>query len=416
MSRRAFRNGLVALLFLARPAAAAPVPGTCRVTEMVNRVLAPVDLPFPISTATGLSVAVTIDPETGAFTLDGGSIVVPPYPMNFSEARDVFDLADETFSGTIDNRGAVVLPGVRFTICTLGTPAGTDCVPSNLCSNDVSRICIRGAGGGAGCAEGGVCQGVCGGNRSRTCASDADCGVGDRCGTGTLVRFSMDLTTGRSTFGTNAVDGSPLDFESGELTLAFVTNTPRESPIVQDTGITSLFLSCVLDPAPDPRRLPAPAGFSVSRGYVRLGPEGSSAAADTLNLTGLFTPLGVVDFDAEDLVITLGPPGVTLLTLRIPAGSMTPNRKGNRFTLRDGAGVVQVTPSVPGAPPASHVITVKRGRGTRHRVTVVSRGLNLDPLVSAAQGGGGIETSATLGFQSVSTMNRGVARRRGVRF
>jgi hypothetical protein len=226
----------------------------------------------------------------------------------------------------------------------------------------------------------------------------------------------MDLTTGRSTFGTNAVDGSPIDFESGELTLAFVTNTPRESPIVQATGITSLFVSCVLEPAPDPKKLPAPAGLSVSRGNVRLGPEGSSAADDTLNLSGRFTPLGVVDFDAEDLVITLGPPDVTLLTLRIPAGSMSSNRKGNRFTLRDSAGVVQVTPSVPGAPPAEHVITVKRGRGTRHRVTVVSRGLNLDPLVSAAQGGGDIETSATLGFQSVSTMNRGVARRRGVRF
>jgi len=416
MSSRALSVGLLTLLLLTRSAGAAPVPGTCRLTEMVNRVIAPVAIPIPVPTATGLTVAVTIDPETGAFTLDGGSIVIAPYRMGNAEARDVFDFVDQTFLGTIDNQGTVILSEVRFTICTLGSPSGTDCVPGNVCSNDVSRICIQLAGEDQGCEAGAVCQGVCRDDRARTCADDADCGPGGRCGNGTLVPFSMDLSTGRSIVGTDFVDGTPLDFSSGELTLAFITKTPREAPIISDTGVTSLFVTCVLEPAPDPATLPPPAGLLVRRGLVRLGREGASAADDTLNLTANFTPLGVVDLDAEDLVITVGPPDVTLLTLRIPAGSLSANRRGNRFKLRDSSGVVQVTPSVPGAPPARHKITIKRSRGTKHLVTLVSQGLNLDPIVSATPSGGGIETAATLGFQRASDVQAAVMKRRGVKF
>src|SRR5262249_6305225 len=149
----------LASVALVAPAAGAPQQSVCRFTALQNHVLAPVDLTFPIN-ATGVSANVTIDDSTGSFSLDGGSIVVPPYPMPFSDANDVLVFETRIVPGTIDQSGSVTVPGVNFTICTRGTPAGTDCAPSNMCSNDTSRICIAGAGGGTGCDAPGVCQGV----------------------------------------------------------------------------------------------------------------------------------------------------------------------------------------------------------------------------------------------------------------
>jgi hypothetical protein len=413
MRERTIGGGLAGLVLLAHTAGAHEVPGICRVTEMVNDVVS-FGVVIPISTAAGVDLPVTIDAEEGRFVLDARTVAALPHVNGFSPSgtRDVFDFADEVFAGTIDNAGTVVLPGVRFDVCTaVGSTLapGSDCVPDNLCSNDVSRVCDPAAEGDTGCAGSGVCQGVCSNERARTCAGDGDCAPPGVCGTGRQVPFSMNLSTGTSTFGTFTVRGSALDFATGMLTLNAVTSTAPQSPIVQDTGVTSLRLSCVLDPVPAAAELPAPPGLTVQRGRVKLGRVGAGAADDSLTLTGVFSPLaGEADFAADDLVVTLGPPGVSLLSLRIPAGQLA--TRGRRLTLRDTTGVVRVTPSVPGAPPPRHKILLKRAR-ERYRVKISSRGLDLDALVAEQ-----VETAVTVGFQSARAVKPARSARRSLRF
>jgi hypothetical protein len=393
------------LLVAARPAASVPVPGTCQFTALANHVLAPVDLNFPIGVA-GTSAAVTIDGDAGSFVLDGASITVAPYSMPFSEANDVIDFADASFTGTIDSSGAIALPGVSFTICTMGQPAGTDCVPKNLCSNDTSRICIRGVGGGTGCTAGGVCQGVCRDDRSRTCADDTGCAPGDVCGTGTLVPFTLDLTTGPTSFGDITLVGSPVQFGTGSLTLVGLDNTPPESPIIGDSGITSLVLSCTLAPVPAAATLPAPPAWTVKRGQAKLG-----KTADSLKLAGTFSPLaGMADFAANDLVVTLGTSAATVLSLRIPAGALEPNANGKVLKLVDTSGRVALTPTPPVGTTAKHKIKLKR-KGDGYQLTLKSTGLVLDGLA-----GDQVVTALQLGFQNASATRVARSKRRSITF
>jgi hypothetical protein len=399
---------LTLFVVMAARALAEPVPGVCRFDSMVNQVLAPVDIPLPVG-VNGVTAAVTIDADTGRFTLDGGSISIPPYPMPFSTANDVLVFDQTVFAGTIDQNGSVVLPGVSFTICTLGTPAGTDCVPGNLCSNDVATICVPGPGGGTGCAVGAVCQGVCRDDRTRSCAGDADCGPAG-CGDGRLVRFTADLTTDTSTVGDIVVTGSDVDFATGRLTLVYVDATPPAAPIVGDSGVAAQIITCALDPVPVAAALPPPAVWEVKRGKVKLGKVGPVAGDDTLKLTGTFSPIGgVADFAAEDLLITLGTDTALVTSLRIPAGSLDAN--ANRLTLVDAAGVIVVRPPVPGGVAPSHKLKLKRNRSGAYRVTLNSKGLSLDAL-----GGASVVTAVQLGIQNASATDTARTTRRGIRF
>jgi hypothetical protein len=367
------------LLLVAAPAAAEPVPGVCRFSIMTNHVLAPVDLPLPVP-VNGVTAAVTIDPETGRFTFDGASVSIPPYPMAFSEANDIFVFTPATFTGTIDQNGSVVIPGVTFTICTLGTPAGTDCVPGNLCSDDVTTICSPGPGGGTGCSAGAVCQGVCRDDRSRTCAGDADCGPAG-CGTGRLVPFTAQLTSDTSTHGDIVVTGSDVDFQTGTVTLVSVDNTPPGAPIVGDSGVAAQQITCTLDPIPVAASLPPPAAWEVKRGKVKLGKVGPVAGDDSLKLAGTFSPIGgVADFAADDLVLTLGTPENLVVSLRVPAGSLKANKKQTRLSLVDTAGTIVVRPPVPGGGTPTHKLKLKRNGSGQYKVTLASKGLSLDAL------------------------------------
>jgi len=395
----------LASVALVAPAAGAPQPSVCRFTSLQNHVLAPVDLTFPIN-ATGVSANVTIDDSTGSFALDGGSIVVPPYPMPFSDANDVLVFENRVVAGTIDRSGSVTVPGVNFTICTGGTPAGTDCVPSNMCSNDTSRICITGAGGGTGCDAPGVCQGVCRDDRTHSCASNADCGPGGFCGTGTLVPFRMDFTTGTSGVGDVTVMGSQLDFATGSISLNFAEPTPAESPIIGDSGITSLLITCTLDPIPAADTLPAPPSWQVLSGKAKLARNGTPGAGDDrLTLKAVFAPLaGQADFTANDLRLTLANGSTTVLVLRVPAGSL--RTRGKKLL----GSAVQVTPAGGGTTP-THTVTLVHRKDT-YKVTVVSKNVDLDDLASATS----VVSTVQLGFQSASATEAARATKHGVNF
>jgi hypothetical protein len=86
--------------------------------------------------------------------------------------------------GTFDAGGNIALPHVLGINCTQGKcPIGQfpcPCIPGNLCSNDVTRVCLDGASGDLACppvppsTDPGVCQG-CSNDRTLTCASTLDC-------------------------------------------------------------------------------------------------------------------------------------------------------------------------------------------------------------------------------------------------
>ncbi len=389
MNRPAITGILALTLLAAAPGRAEVRSGSCQLTTMGNHVLAPVNLTFPIDPGSARA-RVTVDTANGRFSLDGSSLSIAPYNMPFSQARDIIDFADQTFDGTIDSSGTVTLRSVKFKICTLGIPEGTDCVPSNLCSNDTSRICIVTADGGVGCDGGGICQGVCSNDQARTCAGAADC-PGGTCGTGFLVPFNLDLSTGTSTFGDVMVQGVPLDFTTHALTLAGVKNTPPESPIIGDTGISSIFMSCVLDVP-----LPGPPALAVKNGQVHLGKGGASVADDALGLKASFSVPGGIDFDAQDLVLTLGTATGTVVSLRIPAGSLKANRKQTVFTLRDKSGTVVVSP--PGGVTPVHQIKIVHKGAVEYVIKLASKKLKLDALA-----GDQVVTSVTAGYPSAST-------------
>jgi hypothetical protein len=401
------------MVALSGVAGAVEQSGTCRFTRLANRVLAPVDLTFGIGVGS-VSASVVVDPEAGRFAVDGASISVPPYDMVFSTARDTIDFADQVFEGTVDAAGTVTVPGVRFVICTGGSPAGTDCVPANLCSNDLTRVCIPSATGGIGCDPGGVCQGVCENDRTRSCAGDVDC-PGSRCGNGTLVPFEMDLTTSISTLGTVTVLGSPLNFGTGELTLNDVTKTPPESPIIQDTGVTSLILSCTLDVPLVADALPPPE-WVIKKGQVKLGKGGEKSPDETLKVRAVLEPLGgAPDFAADDLVLTLGltdKPEKPLLFLTVPKGALKANSKGTLLKLTDKTGtVVQVKPDPEGDAAASHTLKLKRAKSGKYSVALDSKGVALDGLT-----GDQVIVSVTLGRHTGTFTRSAKTKRKSVDF
>lgn len=111
----------------------------------------------------------------------------------------------DPLTDTIDSGGSIVVPGFQFRVCTFGTcpGGGTDCncTPGNLCSNDTTQICSPIATSGElACTGGGVCQGVCSDDWTKTCDAEADCLPSGFCGTGSLLRLTADLTTGSATF------------------------------------------------------------------------------------------------------------------------------------------------------------------------------------------------------------------------
>lgn len=451
---------LLALVSGGLPAHGHEVETQCRFTALANHVLAPVDLTFGIP-AGSISARVVIDAEAGRFTLDGASMDVPPYDMPFSEARDSLDFADEEFAGVIDQSGEIVVPDVRFVICTGGTPDGTDCVPGNLCADpeEPSIICIKAAGGGIGCPAGVPCQGVCAGARSRTCATDADCGTGDRCGDGFLVPFTVTLTSGAATFKDLVKRGTPLDFQTGAVMLTSLGPTARESPVIQDNGITSIELGCRLDEVPAVEELPAAPTLAVGKAKIKLGKGAPGAADDLLKLKAVFTPRGGSSIDpaVDDLSLQLGarlracdgssknagqacqrddecelndevPAGTVarcvlqekiLLDLVIPAGRLTPSKKGTGFTAADASGTCAVDSSSPGeacvsdagcgrgacerirvvqpqGAPGEHTVTLKRSKKGALKLSVTSTGLDLDGLsIDALTSEGGSVASVT---------------------
>jgi hypothetical protein len=397
------------VLAVARAAAAAPQTHTCTLTTLEQETFSPVALPPFVVPLAGESIAVTIDPDTGAFTLDGSALPPLHFRNGFSDAWDVMFFPPAPIQGTIDSAGNIIIPAVGYRVCTFGTcPGGggdCDCVPSNLCSNDTTRICLPGlTSGDLACTDGGTCQGVCSDDLTKTCANDVDCLPAGFCGTGSLLRLTPDLTSGVATLGDVQLTGSADSaFVDGKIVLVDVFRTSVETPVIGDTGITSITLGCTLDPVPNGDALPPPPSWTVKKGTVKLAKDGEPGAADDkLTLNGSFLPLaGDADFSAEDLIVTLAAGDTTVASLTIPAGSLTANKKGTKFKLNDKTGaVVDVDPPLlPGSTP-SHKIAIKKKKDGQHQLSIKSKGLDLDELNV-----GEVTTGIIFGFQTPSTVS-----------
>lgn len=407
--------GVVALLSVGAPAWAAPVSGTCKITHMANLILAPIDSSFGVigagSTNPNVNVSfnVAVDTAAGTITFDGASVTIPPYQNSFTfPPNDSFQFAATTFSGTLDKAGNVVVPDVRFTECSVGGGIGTVCVPSNLCSNDLTRICIKGASGAHGCTGGGVCQGVCLNDPTQTCADDSGC-PGSQCGLGTAVPYDQTLTTGTSHLGDVTVTGAPLDFSTGSLTLVFVDDTPDESPIIGSSGIGGLTLTCTLDPIPTAASLPVPAtAWAIKLGRVKRGPT-TDTADDTLRITGTFTPpSGGADFSADDLLLALATESATVLTLIVPKGTLKANARQTVFSVQDASGQIKLNPALDTTP--THTLSLRK-KGTKLLVKLVSKGLELTALT-----GSKVVSTLTLDVQSASSSRTAKTTPKGLKF
>jgi hypothetical protein len=407
MMRRHGSTTALAALLVAASVHAAPQDHTCTLTTLEQQTFSPVALPpFVVPLTGNEDVAVTIDPDTGDFTIDGSALQPLHFRNGFSDAWDVLYFPSEPKAGTIDAAGNIIVPAVEYRVCTFGTcPGGgtaCDCVPSNLCSNDTSRICLPGVtSGDLACEAGGTCQGVCSDDLTKTCANDVDCLPAGFCGTGSMLRLTPDLTTGTATLGNVSLTGSAESaFVDGKIVLVDVFNTSVETPVIGDTGITSVTLGCTLDPVPNGDTLPPPPAWSVKKGTVKLAKEPTGAGDDKLTLKGDFLPLGgEADFAAEDLVVTLGTGDATVVSLRVPAGSLTANKKGTKWKLADKTGsVIQVSPPLPPGSAPSHKLTIKRKKDGQHALALASKNLDLDDLDVEE-----ITSGIIFGFQTPTT-------------
>jgi hypothetical protein len=368
------------------PAGAGQVQTTCRFERLVNNVLSAGILLG--ATSGGVSARVTIDEEAGRFVLHGGSIEVPPYHMGFGVdgSLDTMDFTDVDFEGHIDSAGTIVIPGVEIIICTLDPHAGV-CVPRNVCADDLSTACLRGSTD-TGCAPGVACQGRCAG-KHQTCASDADCGTGDRCGMGTFVPFLVTLSTDVLGFQGLLKRGEPLDFDTGQLMFTSLGPTPKHAPIVQDTHIAAIELTCTLDDVPAIGALPLAPATSAPRAQLKFGKGEAGSGDDSLKLKATYSPTGgvVPDLTATDVTLglaatirvcdantvpasrgkpctdnsecpvdetSLAPPTclppqeTSILQLEIPAGTLTGNAKKTKFKAKDVGGACSAESDIPG--------------------------------------------------------------------
>jgi hypothetical protein len=397
---------MMALLAWATAARAVPVDGTCTLDRLWQTTYSPVNLPPFVVPLAGEAIDVSIDPEVGSLVLDGSGLPPLHFRNGFSDAWDVLTFPPAPLAGTIDSGGNIVVPGFQFRVCTFGTcPGGggdCDCVPSNLCSNDTTHICSKIATSGElACDAGATCQGVCSDDWTKTCANDAACAPTGHCGTGSLLRLTADLTTGSATFGDVSLSGSADSvFVDGKIILVDLFATSPETPVIGDTGVTSVTIGCTLSPVPDGTALPPPPAWTPKKGTIKLGKGAAGTGDDKLALKGDFLPLaGEADFDSEDLVVTLGTPAATVVSLRVPAGSLVANKKGTKWKFADKTGaVVEVSPPLlPGSEP-SFKLGIKKKKDGRHALALRAKNLNLDGLSDAGQ----VKTGIGYGFQTPS--------------
>jgi len=368
---------------------ASALDSTCTLTSMRQDSLAPATLAFPVPT-NGEQLPMTIDEATGAVTVNFGALPIMNFPNGFSDQSelDTIFFQDEPVTGTIDAGGNVVLPHVRGINCTQGKcPGGPPCpcVPGNVCSNDVTRVCVPAGTGDLSCPpvdpdpNPGVCQGVCSNDRTTSCASELDCTPPGFCGEGVGMRLDATFTTGAPTFEGFTVLGSGAGlFTDGALRFVAVHSTPPETYGIGDVGVSMLMFSCDLDPLPSADALPQ-AGWAVKKGTVKLGTGAPGDADDSLSVKGAFVPHGDIDFAADDLSLSLASDDGLVATLIIPNGSLVANSKGNKWKLVDKDGsVVTIAPTPPAGATPSHKVSVKKGKTGAYSIALSSKGLNLD--------------------------------------
>jgi hypothetical protein len=221
---------LALALALAGRASAAPVPGTCTVTSMASLVRS-LNFEFPIPPPANFQFPISVDAETGVFTLDRTGWPAEYGFTTFGTVQGFLTLPQDVVTGTIDAAGNVVLPNFSMTFDT------------DFC-----------AGG---------------------CPFDAT--------------FTIATGLGATVFGAAVyvVDGVPLDFQTGAMTLEGHAAAP-DAPGGGST--TGLKISCVV--APIPTGLPKGPTLASHVGKIKIGPAlpasapppGGTVAGDELTL------------------------------------------------------------------------------------------------------------------------------------
>jgi len=374
------------VVLLAVGASAHEVAGTCAISGIrQDSVLPPIAFPFQLTGTE--TVPVTVDAELGTISVDFTPLPLQTFRNGFSSDSeiDTFEFVGGPVSGTIDAAGSVWLRNVRGISCTQGVcPTGPPCpcVPGNLCSNDLDRVCVVGASiPELSCEGGGVCQGVCSDDLEKSCATDDDCLPAGFCGRGKALRVITDLRTGWAEVAGLSRVGSSLDFGTGAMRMIDMYRTPIETPIVGDTGLSYFEVACSLDPVPVLVELPPGASWTLAKGKVKLGKGGEEVADDSLKLKGQVVLPGETVDGTSDLVLAFEDGGSSLLSLHVPAGSMTANKKGTKLALKDKQGtIVEINPPLPPASAAKHTVKLKRKKDGSYLMTVASKGLLLDGL------------------------------------
>jgi hypothetical protein len=206
------RSLTLLVLALAVPASGAPVAGTCAVTGMKS-VVRSLGLEFTINPPVDFSFAVSVDPATGSFAFDRTGW--PPHYQfrTVSTVHGFLSLPQDTITGTIDAAGNVALPGFTMGLSTDLTDPESSLSP---------------------------------------------------------VPFVLGTGLGAAVLGvvSYVVQGTPLNFETGALTLE-----GHAPSLDAPTGPTTSGLKIACTLAPVPTGLPKAPALRPPSGKIKIGPD-----------------------------------------------------------------------------------------------------------------------------------------------
>jgi hypothetical protein len=318
---------LLLIVMLAAPAVAEAA--TCTVTDMRVTVTS-----FGLDgrlNVPGLTFPVTIDEQTGAFSMDMSGF--PTTPFNIIIDNQLHFPASAIFAGTIDAAGNITIPDVEMDLQTDADPL-TPIVLTPTLSTGMRAIVISG----------------------------------------------KDYAT----------VGTPLDFASGTFTLmgeGIVVNAPNANWNVS----AGLKIQCTLSPIPTASALPKAPALAKAGGKGKLGatpgPTDTTIVGDSLNLHATFTQ-GAEAADpatADVFVLIRDTAGAQVALLRVPSGTFTVKGKTLSVTDSDGSKLHVVTGRKTNAggktAPLSGALKLKRTK-TGYKVTLTETGLDLSTLAA----------------------------------
>ncbi|HLK13150.1 MAG TPA: hypothetical protein VKW76_17365 [Candidatus Binatia bacterium] len=347
MQKSALALGSLLAALSVGPAAQGATSGTCTISNVGPRVEAggpgPLALP-PFGGADGFAMPVTFDETTGAFSMNQAAWAAA-FPNGVGNdtgfggnATEILSMPQAvTVTGTIDSAGDITLPGFPLTLGTAFCPPPNNSYPIVANFDSAPQF----------------------------------------------------LTLGPAPV---EVQGAALNFTTGQVSLkgaGLIPGTCATGPI-----ITSVTMTCTLAPIPDRTKLPAPPTLTKVSGSGRIGKPlpatqpSKPAKGDVLSLAAQLSPGGMsFDFTANVFLSLTGSNGKALVTVEIPAGSLSPKGKG--YQVVDSSGTVIAVlagQKANGAVLATTGGTVRFKRGKKgFALQAHLQGLDLSTLSGAGQ-------------------------------